>query len=115
MIHRKLDNNGDMTFGHGAGNFYRDQPEAVAQAVMTTLKLFQGEWFLNILAGIPYNTKIVGFSNARQYDMEIKQAIRGAQGVDSIVSYFSYVINRNLNISATINTIYGQTTITAVL
>ena len=46
MRYRIEDANGDMTWGSGDKNFYYNQPEAVAQAVMTRLRLWSGEWFL---------------------------------------------------------------------
>ena len=51
MRYRKLDAAGDMTFGNGIGAFYVDIPEAPAQAVMTRLRMEQGEWFLDAKAG----------------------------------------------------------------
>ena len=110
MIYRKLDSNGDMEFGKGAHNFYKDVPEAVAQAVLTRLKLFQGEWFLDTSAGVPYNTKILGFGNIPFYDAIIQEIISTTPGVDQITAYTSYIsATRDLSIQATINTIYGTT------
>jgi len=63
MKYRRLDVNGDMSFGAGVSNFLINSPEAVAQAVMTRLKLFQGEWFIDTEIGVPYNTKVLGFGN----------------------------------------------------
>lgn len=37
---------GDMVWGHGDRDMLVDSPTAVAQAVLTRLKLWQGEWFL---------------------------------------------------------------------
>ena len=54
MRYRKLDAAGDFVFGHGAADYHRDSPEAVAQAVLTRLKLHRGEWFLDRSEGTPY-------------------------------------------------------------
>ena len=116
MIYRRLDTNGDMTFGMSSGNFYKNQPEAVGQAVLTALKLFQGEWFIDTSAGVPYNTKILGFGNVPFYDLIIQETIFSVPGVKSISNYSSFIdANRNLTINATINTIYGIATIGAIL
>lgn len=112
MIHRKLDDNGDMTFGQGPGNFYKDQPEAVAQAVKTRLGLIQGEWFLDINFGTPYNSRILGAGKVTTYDSAIQEVIRTTPGVTRIVAYSSSVDpdTRAATVSCTIDTVYGQAT-----
>jgi hypothetical protein len=112
MLIRKLDANGDMTFGFGAGNFMVNSPEAVAQAVSTRLKLFQGEWFTDITAGVPYETKVIGFNNVHHFNFVIKEAILGTTGVTGISAYYSFIDQfRNVTINATIDTLYGKTTL----
>ena len=117
MIYRKLDINGDMVFGQRNNNFLVNSPAAVAQAVMTTLKLIRGEWFIDVTLGVPYNTKILGFNNVVNADFEIQTAILGVPGVIDIANYNSYYIpsSRALLIQATIDTIYGQTKVSAIL
>ena len=51
---RKQDQNGDMQFGHNAGDFWFNQPEGVGQSVVTRLLLFRGEWFLDLQEGTPW-------------------------------------------------------------
>jgi len=114
MKYRRLDVNGDMSFGAGVSNFLINSPEAVAQAVMTRLKLFQGEWFIDTEIGVPYNTKVLGFGNIHNYDFIIKQQILGTQGVSAIASYSSFIDDkRKANINATLDTLFGSTTIQA--
>lgn len=115
MIYRKLDDNGDYTIGLRSGNFLVDSPEAVGQAVTTRLRLIQGEWFLDTTTGTPYSSKILGTGKTDTYAQAIKQVILGTQGVKSLIS-FNGVIDHNTRtvlISATIDTIYGQTSITS--
>ncbi len=113
MIYRKLDSNGDFVFGQGVGNFLKDQPEAVAQAVKTRLGLIQGEWFLDIEVGTPYNSQILGAGKVSTYDAAIQQVIRTTPGVTGIVNYASSVdpTTRAASIDCTINTVYGQVTL----
>lgn len=111
MRYRKLDPNGDYTFGLQAGNFFINVPAAVAQAVQTRLGLIEGEWFLDTTIGTPYNTEILGMGTIPYFDSAIKQVIEGTYGVNNIVDYAS-AVNPNTRASAvacTIDTIYGIT------
>jgi hypothetical protein len=117
MIYRKLDANGDYTFGQQATNFYVNSPEAVAQAVKTRLGLIQGEWFLNVSIGTPYNSQILGAGMVSKYDTAIQDVILNTIGVQRIVSYASQVdpTSRAATVTCTIDTIYGQTTVQTTL
>ena len=115
MRYRALDANGDYTFGQNGANFLIDSPAAVGQAVLTTLLLLQGEWFLDSTVGVPYNTGILGTGTEGTYDYVIQTAILSVTGVTSIAEYTSSVTNRQLSISALINTEYGQVTVTTTL
>ena len=113
MRYRKLDANYDMVFGHGQADFWRDQPEAPAQACLTRLSLWLGEWFLNPADGTPYATKVLGKFTTSTRDPVLRARISGTPGVKSIVSYGSQVNHdtREFNVQATIDTIYGNVTI----
>lgn len=113
LIYRKLDANGDYTFGQGSGNFYKNEPEAVAQAVKTRLGLIQGEWFLDIETGTPYNSQILGAGTISLYDSAIQEVILNTVGVTKIVNYSSQVnaSTRNATVNCTIDTIFGTTSI----
>jgi hypothetical protein len=117
MRYRKLDADGDYTFGRGQGDFLVDSPTCVAQAVQTALLLAQGEWFLDSTAGVPWSTKILGYGTGSVYDLTLKEAILGVEGVDSITSYSSTLdaLTRRLTVVADISTIYGAVTVTVVI
>jgi hypothetical protein len=117
MRYRKLDANGDAVFGHQQNDFYRDQPEAVAQAVQTRLALFTGEWFLDITDGTPWTTQVLGKYTKDQYDAVIRDRILGTQGVTQIDSYSSAVntTTRSLTVTATIDTQFGTATFTTTI
>lgn len=108
MKYRKLDADGDYTLGTGA-DFYTDQPEGVAQAVLTRLRLFSGEWFLDITDGTPWRTEVLGKYSQATYDTVVKQRILSTPGVNLIIGYSSSFDSstRKLSINAKINTIYG--------
>lgn len=116
MRYRKLDENGDFTFGHGDLDYYKDNPEAVAQAVRTRLMLWAGEWFLNQDEGTPWGLRVLGKNSAADYDPLIRLRILETRGVNSIEDYSSDwdENTRRLAISATINTTYGQTAVNAI-
>lgn len=114
MRYRKLDDDGDMIFG---GVFYRDQPEAVAQAVWTRLRLWVGEWFLDTTEGTPYLEAMLGTGKARTIEPAIRTRILQTQGVTGIRD-FSLSIDpdtRTAKIAAVIDTEYGTATITGAL
>jgi hypothetical protein len=109
MRYRRLDSNGDYTFGQGSTNFLINSPATVAQAVSTALRLFQGEWFLDITAGVPWITSVAGVNTRDTADSVVKQAILGVTGVLNIVSYSSSfdTAKRIFSVTATINTQFG--------
>lgn len=113
MRYRKLDVNGDYSFGHSADDFYQDQPEAVGQAVQTRLLLWIGEWFLDTEEGTNYLQGILGKTDQSTADMNIQARISGTQGFDSIESFSSTQDpdSRAYSFTANINTIYGPTLI----
>lgn len=117
MRYRTLDSNSDYTFGQNSANFLADSPAAVAQAIQTRLKLIQGEWFLDQTAGTPYNTQILGAGTESTRDLAVQTVILETQGVTEIVDYASYLdpSSRQFTVAATVNTQYGQITITQAL
>lgn len=117
MRYRTLDDNNDYTFGANGANFLVDSSAAVAQAILTRLKLQQGEWFLDTTAGTPYSTEILGAGTENTRDLAVQTVILDTEGVTEIVDYASYLnpSTREFTVAATVNTQYGQTTITQTL
>ena len=60
MKYRKLDSNGDPIYGQGDNSFVTDK-YAVAQAILTRLNLFQGEWWENIKDGLPVWSQLLTY------------------------------------------------------
>jgi hypothetical protein len=113
MRYRKLDADGDYVIGSGK-DFLINSPEAVAQAILTRLKLWRGEWFINTADGTPWTQEILGKrQRGKSPDGAIKKRILQTEGVTEILSYSSDFDGnaRNLKINATIATKYGQVTI----
>jgi len=117
MRYRALDANGDYSGGRGQGNFLINSPSCVAQSVLTRLRLWAGEWFLDTTEGTPWLQKVLGKSSKLVYDIAIRTRVLGTQGVSSIENYSSTLdtTKRKLSLSMTINTIYGQAQIETVL
>lgn len=64
--------------------------DQVAQNLAIRLRFLQGEWFLNILAGIPYYQYFF-IKNPNQIQIEtfLKDEINGTNGVQEITSFSS--------------------------
>lgn len=117
MRYRKLDADGDMTFGHGQQDFLRDTPDAVAQAVVTRLRLLAGEWFLDLADGTPWQAGVMGKHTQATYDPVIRRRILQTEGVTGISEYTSVFDGaaRRLTVTATIDTVYGHATFQEVM
>ena len=104
---------GDYTFGNGATDFWIDVPDAPAQAALTRMYLFLGDWFLDTSDGTPWNTKVLGYYTANTRDPVIQSRILGTQGVSAIISYSSNVVReaRSFTVNTQIDTIYGAASI----
>ena len=115
MRYRPLDANGDYTVGVP---FLVNSPACVGQAVLTRLKLFLGEWFVDTTDGTPWEPNSQGGSILGKIygvgpDAYIKQRILTTPGVVAIATYTSSFVGstRQLSVTATIDTLYGTTTV----
>jgi hypothetical protein len=109
---RQLSTTGDYQFGQSQFDFLVNVPTAVGQVVQTSLKLWLGEFFLNINAGVPYIQGVLGYHSQAQADAVIKAYIAQQQGVVNVVDFESKIdpeTRAYLVVSCTINTLYGQT------
>jgi hypothetical protein len=111
LRYRALSPDDDYVFGAGT-TFLVNSPAAVAQAVKTRLRLFADEWFLNLAEGLD-KKQILGNRTQGTRDQQVQQRILGTRGVKTILQYASNVdpITRAFSASATIDTIYGETTV----
>ena len=87
MKYRKLDQNGDYTFGAGSYDYISDD-EAIGQAIKTKILLFYGEWWENLGEGIPMFQSVLGQTNPdtikSSLSMLVEQRIMEIQEVDSV-------------------------------
>ncbi|MDD9238256.1 hypothetical protein PVM11_04950 [Enterobacter roggenkampii] len=115
MRYRREDADGDYTFGRGDDTWLINSPEAVAQAIKTRFLLWYGQWFIDTTAGTPWIQSVLGKQKPEIYNMAIRQRILDTQGVDSISEFNTTVdsATRRVIFTATVNTIYGTTTVTS--
>jgi hypothetical protein len=109
---RRLDINGDYSFGNGEADFWINQPEGVAQKVQTRLLLFLGEWFLDQTVGTPWFQQIIGYNTTANRDVAIRTVILQTNGVVALSNYSSSVGgsgSRNFVVSGLITTVYSKT------
>lgn len=115
MKYRKLDANGDYTFG--TGNDFYEGTVAVSQAIKTNLLLLSGEWWESTDEGLPLFQNILGQSGAPDHvqaaDLLAQGVISQTQGVISISNYTSsYDSNsRKYSATCTVQTQYGDATV----
>lgn len=120
MRYRLLDGNGDYTFGRGGGNFIANSPATVAQSVLTRLKLYQGEWFLDRAEGTPWLQQVLS-AQARNtvplYDQAIRMRVLRTPGVTGIATYSSHLdtATRALSVDMTVDTEFGQAQLSVVI
>jgi hypothetical protein len=113
---RAVDAHGEPQFGQGVANFIYDL-SAVGQLIVERLLLFQGEWWENLLEGLPLWQQILGVSFGPQQQaaasLAIQQRINTTAFVTGIsnVSYAFTPATRFYEWSCTVNTQFGQLTI----
>lgn len=115
MRYRREDENGDYTFGSGDDTWLINSPECVAQSVKTRFELWRGQWFLDTSEGTPYVQSVLGKQRSDVYILAIRERLQTTPGVNSILSFNTNNdgTTRRVTFTATIDTIYGQTTVTS--
>jgi len=118
MKYRQLSPTGDYQFGHGQADFFVNNANGVAQLILTRLKLFQGEWFLDFTQGTPWEQEIVAVKVPQVVrDTALQTVITQTQGVNNLLSYSSLVDpnTRNMRVAAIVNTIFGPVSLAAIV
>lgn len=83
---RRLNKNGDWTFGSGRSN-YATGSEAIYQCVLTALLSFRGDWFLDLDHGIPWFNYLRKNPDLMAMENSVKGAILGVTGVERITEF----------------------------
>ena len=101
--------------GNGQDSFISDLA-AVTQIISTRLRLFQGEWFLNLLDGLPLFQSILGsagsLQNLKAVVNLISQRIKLSPYVNLVTNVQASYKNRNFKFYAEAETQFGKVTIT---
>jgi hypothetical protein len=118
MRYRPLSASGDFTIGQ---RWLVNSPQCVEQAISTRMKLWLGEWFLDVTDGTPYLTQVLGERYNKSPDAAIKRRILGTPGVSQLIAYSSSFNAptdsqpRTLTVNARVQTIYSVTPVSVSL
>ncbi|MGJ8524094.1 hypothetical protein R84981_002812 [Carnimonas sp. R-84981] len=115
MRYRAETADGDYSFGQGDNTWLINSPETVAQAIKTRFELWRGQWFLDTSEGTPWIQSVLGKQKPEVYNLAIRQRILETQGVLSLRSFSTTVdtSTRRVRFDATVETIYGSTTVSS--
>jgi len=110
---------GDLVFGSDLDLAFVSREALVKQSLQIKLSTFQGEWLLDINAGVPYFQSILG--GDKKQDLEevnslIKAAILEVAEVNRILAYESELVPapRRLSVSFKVDTTYGPVEVEGV-
>lgn len=100
MIDMALDTKtGDLLLFESGAQLIRDVDQ-IAQNLAIRLRFMQGEWYLNILAGVPYYQYFfVKEPNQIQVESFLKDEIVNTRGVEQITAFSSDYDPRNRQFS----------------
>ncbi len=100
-----------MVFGSNADDFYSGTI-AVGQAIYTSLKLLQSEWWEDTSAGFPLFQSILGVPGTPEHqnavDMLVQENILSVANVQSISQFSSTYSNRKYTFNATVQSVFGD-------
>lgn len=112
MIYRRLDNNGDYSFGRGKQDFLSDT-DAVVQAIKTRLLLLKNEWWEDQSDGTPLYQNVLGVygtpDNLKAADLVVRDRIINTENVIEIVEFISNFEKRAYSVKCTVSTAFGTT------
>ncbi len=106
-----LDANNDPVFN----NTPLSGTDAVAQAILTRLRLFYGEWWEDLSQGLPVFQQILGqlasASGLAAMQLAVARVISGTPYVTSVTSLTLSFNNGVLNFQASVQTAFGPVTV----
>lgn len=105
---RKLDNNGDRTFGNGKANFINEDL-AISQNIATRLKSFKADFFLNIEDNIDWFNLLGQKNNEQIIKAEIYRVALATDGVVTVNNVtITRLVDRDATFELSVDTIYKR-------
>lgn len=108
MQARRLGDDGDLVT---RGQMFLSSREAIAQTIVTRLKLFLGEYFRDVTDGTPWFQQILGkFENMNAVEALLRNRIARSPGVVRLLAFALQfdLATRHLSIQARVLTVYGE-------
>lgn len=105
---RRLDESGDLIT---RGKMFLTEREAIAQTIVTRLKLFLGEYFRDVTDGTPWFQQILGkFESMNAVEAILRNRIARSPGVVRLLAFdVQYDLDsRTLSVQAQVLTTYGE-------
>jgi len=109
---RRLGEDGDLIT---RGQMFLSSREAIAQTIVTRLKLFYGEYFRDVTDGTPWFQQILGkFENLNAVEALLRNRIARSPGVVRLLSFALQfdLATRRLSVQASVLTVYGEQDVT---
>ena len=78
-----IDGNGDFIFGRGKAS-YKTKSNAIAQNVVTRLRLFTDDWYLDVDSGISWIELLGTRGNSSRIQRAIEKSVLQTDGVKAI-------------------------------
>lgn len=106
----------DIGFANNTMRITQSQGELTRQKIQIWLALYRGEWFANVVAGIPYlkndfnPVQLLGQPDKSLFDLYIREGILSREGVKSLDRYESIFdkAQRTLSVSFTFTVTEGE-------
>jgi hypothetical protein len=97
-----------MSFGSGSVNYLVNSPQAVGQLAVSRLQLFEGEWFLDLTAGLALS-QVLGVNSLATVNLAYQDVLSGTQGFADYASFSSNIntSTRSYTANTTLDTIYS--------
>jgi hypothetical protein len=109
MATRAITSGGDWTFGKGKADYVSSSKE-IRQNVVTRLRSFKNDWFLDVEDGIDWVTLLGSRNNENRILREVERVTLQTQGVVSIdaLSIISRDSNRGVTIELKFTDVFNQ-------
>jgi len=106
----RLTSDNDWTFGKGKANHALNS-EAIRQNVVTRLKSFANDWFLDISANIDWFNILGNKNNEQIIRSEVARIVLATDGVATLDKYELIVAEREANIVIEFTDIFEESNI----